>query len=89
MTDSQKLQLKMSETRQAANDPTTTEADRARLVGELAVLESEYRSALSAENAQITVDFANHTPLSPEFREQQEVTRRADLGNLVVTRTFV
>ena len=35
MTESQRIQLCMSETREAANDPTTTETDRGRLLGEL------------------------------------------------------
>ena len=51
MTESQRLQIRMSETRQAANDPTTTEADRERLLGELSGLEVKYRTALGAETA--------------------------------------
>ena len=31
MTESQKIQIKLSQTREAANDPTTTDADRERL----------------------------------------------------------
>ena len=80
MTPSQRLQSRMSETRQAANDSTTTDADRDRLLVELSGLETEFRSALAAETAQVDLDFTNHTPLSPEFREQQEITHRADLG---------
>ena len=83
MTPSQKIQIKMSETRQAANDSTNTDADRDRLVGELAGLESEYRSALAAETAQVDQDFAGQTPLSAEFREMQEITHRADLGTMM------
>ena len=80
MTESQRLQLKMSETRQAANDSNTTEADRERLLGELARLEGEYRTALGIETAEVNEDFQNHTPLTAEFREQQAITKRADLG---------
>ena len=83
MTDSQKLQLKMSETRQAANDPTTTDADRERLLSEMSALEVKFRTALAAETAQVNEDFTGHIPLTAEFREMQEITRRADLGTMM------
>ena len=73
----------MSETRQAANDSTNTDADRARLVGELAVLEEEYRTALGIETAEVNEGFTNHIPMTAEFREMQEITRRADLGTMM------
>ena len=78
MTDSQKLQLKMSETRQAANDPTTTEADRARLLKELSGLETEYRTALAAETDQVDLDFAGHD--SGESSELRALINRASGG---------
>ena len=80
MTPSQRIQIRMSETRQAANDSSCTDADRERLLKELSGLETEYRSALATEIAQVDQDFTNHIPLTAEFREQQEITRRADLG---------
>ena len=85
MTESQKLQIRMSETRQAANATATAEADRDRLLVELDALESEYRIALAAETSRIDDDFAGHLPLSAEFREQQQVTERADLGTMLGT----
>lgn len=45
MTPSQQLQIRMSETRQAANQEDTTAEDRTRLLGELTRMEGEYRTA--------------------------------------------
>ena len=67
MTESQRLQLRMSETRQAANDETTTPEDRTRLLGELRGLEEKFRTALESETAQVNEDFANHNPLTADI----------------------
>ena len=85
MTESQRLQIKMSQTREAANDETISPEARTRLLGELRDLEVKFRSALEAQTDQVNEDFAHHTPLTAEFREQQEVTRRADLGTILGT----
>ncbi len=68
MTESQKLQIKMSEIRQQANSTTNTEADRTRLLGELAGLEEAFRTALAAETAQVDQDFAGGAAESSELR---------------------
>ena len=52
MTNSQKLQIKMSETRDLANNETTTPEDRTRLLGELKELEKQFRSAVEGEAAE-------------------------------------
>ena len=83
MTPSQNIQLKMSEIRQAANNPEVTESDHQRLMGELAGLEEAFRTALGTETAQVNEDFTTHIPLTAEFREMQEITRRADLGTMM------
>ena len=78
MTESQRLQIRMSETRQAANDPTTTEADRERLLRELSGLEVKYRTALGAETAQVDQDFAGRD--SGESSELRALINRASGG---------
>ena len=83
MTESQRLQIKMSQTRDAANDETTTDSDRTRLLSELRDLEVKFRTALEAEVAQVDGDFAAGGQPSAEFREMQEITRRADLGTMM------
>ena len=83
MTPSQNIQLKMSEIRQAANNPEVTESDHQRLMGELAGLEEAFRTELASEAAQVNEDFTNHIPMTAEFREMQEITRRADLGTMM------
>ena len=81
MTESQKLQIRMSTVRQQANDRTNDAIDRERLIEELSELETEYRTALAAETDQIDQDFTGFVPLTAEFREMQEITGRADLGD--------
>ena len=75
MNDSQKLQIRMSETRQAANDPTTIATDRERLLAELSGLETEYRTALAAETSQVNEDFAGRD--SGESSELRALINRA------------
>ena len=83
MTESQKLQIRMSEIRQSANDINTTDEDRERLLGELRELEVQFRTALGAETAEVNEDFNHHTPLTAEFREAMAITNRADLGTMM------
>ena len=83
MTPSQKIQIRMSETRQSANESTNTDADQARLLAELRELEIEFRTALNRETAEVNEVFTNHTPLTAEFREQQAITNRANLGTMM------
>ena len=84
MTESQKLQIRMSETRQAANMEDTTPEDRTRLLGELRGLEEKFRTAVAAETAQVDGDFAGSGgQLSAEHREAMAITHRADLGVMV------
>ena len=80
MTPSQRLQLKMSETRQAANDSTNTDADRERLLGELSGLEREFRAALAAETAQINED---HTIFDAETTEFRELLNGASVETII------
>ena len=84
MTESQKIQIKMSVTRQQANATATAEADRDRLLVELDALESEYRIALATETSQVAQDFAGAGGQpSAEHREAMSITHRADLGAMV------
>ena len=83
MTLSQKLQIKMSETRQAANQEDVTAEDRTRLLGELRDLETSYQTALTKESEQTADAFEGYGPLAAEFREMQEITNRADLAVMV------
>ena len=78
MTASQRLQLQMSETRQAANMEDTTAEDRTRLLGELTRMEGEYRTALAAEIAQVDQDFAGRD--SGESAELRSLINRASAG---------
>ena len=67
MTESQRLQIRMSETRDAANDETTTDSDRTRLLSELRDLEVQFRTALQSENSELAnAVFDGETT---EFRE--------------------
>ena len=84
MTESQRLQIKISETRQAANLEDTTPEDRTRLLGELRDLEVKFRTALESEIAQVDGDFAGaQGQISAEHREAMAITHRADLGVMV------
>ena len=84
MTESQRLQLRMSETRDAANMEDTTPEDRTRLLSELRDMEEKFRTALESEIAQVDGDFAGaQGQLSAEHREAMEITHRADLGVMV------
>ena len=83
MTESQRIQIKMSQTREAANDETTTAVDRTRLLSELRDLEVNFRTALESETAQVNEAFEGHGPLAAEHREAMEITRRADLGTMM------
>ena len=67
MTESQRLQLRMSETRQVANDETTTPEDRTRLLSELRDLEVQFRTALQSENSELAN--AVFDAETTEFRE--------------------
>ena len=78
MTPTQKIQVRMSETREKVNDLATAEsADdisrREQLVGELKAQESELRAAIKAE------DDADTTPVT---REWADLNGRFDLGEM-------
>ena len=76
MKATQKLQIKMSETREKVNDLATAESEadisrREKLVDELKAQEVEYRAAIEAED-----------DTTPETREWADVSGRFDLGEL-------
>ena len=78
MTPTQKIQVRMSETREKVNDLASAESDedisrRDQLVGELKAQESELRAAIKAE------DDADTTP---ESREWSDLNGRFDLGEM-------
>ena len=78
MTPTQKLQIKMSETREKVNDLATAESEadisrREKLVDELKAQEVEYRAAIKADDDADT---------STETREWADVSGRFDLGEL-------
>ena len=80
MTNSQKLQMKMSETRQAVNALAGAESPddiskRDALTAELAAHEVEFRAALESE------DKATSTG-TPEAREWSDLHERFDLGEM-------
>ena len=79
MTPSQKVQIRMSETREKINSmqchsesPTEEREKYDKLAGELKALEVEFRAALNAEDAANT----------SESREWADVSSRFDLGEL-------
>ena len=78
MTESQRLQIKMSETRVAANDETISAEDRTRLLGELRDLEVKFRTVLEAETSELAN--ASFRDLSPEALALVE---RADVGAIL------
>ena len=76
MTPQQKIQIRMSETREKVNDLATaqSEADisrRDKLVEELKAQEVEYRAAIEADD-----------DTTPETREWADVSSRFDLGEM-------
>ena len=76
MTPIQKLQIRMSETREKVNDLVTAESaddvtQREQLTAELKALETEYRTAIEAEGN-----------TSPETREWTGIVGRFDLGDM-------
>ena len=78
MTPTQKIQVRMSETREKLNgmlevreDDAAKLAERQKLIGDLKALEVEYRTAIEADG----VD-------SPETREWADVSGRFDLGEM-------
>ena len=78
MTLSQKVQIRMSETREALNDLVTDDsaeamAKRDTLAGELKALEGEYRAAIETEGASTD---------TPESREWAALANRFDVGEL-------
>ena len=78
MTNSQKLQIRMSETREAINDLMADESaegssKRDTLTGELKALEAEYRAAVTTEGESTD---------TPESREWADLTGRFDLGEM-------
>ena len=78
MTLSQKVQIRMSETREAINDLMADESaegssKRDTLAGELKALEGEYRAAVETEGASTD---------TPESREWANLTDRFDVGEL-------
>ena len=78
MTPTQKLQIKMSETREKVNDLATAESEadisrREKLVDELKAQEVEYRAAIEADDADDT---------TAETREWADVSSRFDLGEM-------
>ena len=83
MTDSQRLQIQMSEVRSRANAEDAADEDRAAALKELNALEVRYRAALAHEAGATADDFLGHVELSAEHRERQEITGKADLGVMV------
>ena len=78
MTKIQRIQIKMSETREAVNDLAGAQSAedisrRETLSAEHKALETEYRAAVAAEGAANT---------SPESREWSDLNNRFDLGEL-------
>ena len=74
MTPTQKLQIRMSETREKVNDLASAESDadisqREKLSAELKAQEVELRAAIEAEDSK-----------TPESREWADVSSRFDLG---------
>ena len=88
MLESQKTQLRLSETRSQMNEMggpfhTIEEADLPKyekLQAELKAIEVEYRNAIEAEAVSSDVAFNADTP---ENRERRDITTKADLGVLV------
>ena len=79
MTNSQKLQIRMSETREQVNDLVTDESaeattKREKLAGELKALEAEYRAAIETESRGVDG--------TPESREWADLTGRFDVGEM-------
>ena len=80
MTESQKVQLRISEVREQANRLESTDANLPRheeLRGKLADLDAEYRAAIEAETQASDGAFGEDTP------ENRAVTGKADLGLMV------
>ena len=84
MTPTQKIQIKMSETREKLNGilevrdgDTDKLAERQKLVDEIQGFEGELRAALKADAASDT---------SPETREWADVSGRFDLGEMFTER---
>ena len=80
MTNSQKLQMKMSETRQAVNVLASAESPddiskRDALTAELAAHEVEFRAALESEDKATSKG-------TPEAREWSDLHERFDLGEM-------
>ena len=66
--------------------PKLTEADRDRLLVELVAWSPSTGSRLKLLRLpRLTRTSQGHLPLSAEFREQQQVTERADLGTMLGT----
>ena len=79
MTESMRLQLRMSETREAVNDLVADDSaeatpKREKLAGELKALEAEYRAAIETESRGVDG--------TPESREWADLTDRFDVGKL-------
>ena len=83
MTNSQKLQIRMSETREAANVLDIKDEDRDRLLAELRELEKQFRSAVEAEAAETADAFNGSGPLALNSGSNRRVTHRADLGTMM------
>ena len=84
MTNSQRIQIRMSETREAVNgmvDATTPEdiSRRDKLGAELKALEVEFRAAIEAESTVTT----RTSPETPESREYRELRERVNVGAVV------
>ena len=78
MTESQRMKLELVALNREIAD--AKEEDRDALQKRFFDLNEAQIRAEAAETAQVDADFQNHVPLSAEFREQQQVTERADLG---------
>ena len=76
MTPIQKIQIRMSETREKVNDLASAESEedisrRETLVGELKAQETELRAAIEAEDSK-----------TPESQEWKDVSSKFDLGEM-------
>ena len=93
MLESQKVQLRLSETREAVNAEALIDErgidgnteKRAGLVAKMAQLEKDYRTAITEEAGQVTgANFPNRAEVSdPEIRERMAITDRANLAVMV------
>ena len=80
MKKSVKLALRASEIRQKVNELPVDDAEkRSALLGELSTVETEYRSALTAEAAEDTTAPSGGEGLSAEERERRQLENRAEL----------